>query len=272
MLGAMLGEQFSLSAPPTEPSLPKAGPAPPLPLSQMMLHCAQGLAAPRQVAAGAELAADTITEWPTCGAAIALLPVALFCHEADWQLTAQLAQTHTAGELTGLTLIARAIASLLREELPLDLIPRLLRQGAPSGWQSPLAQVQTQLDQRAGLATAQAGYRPPLSEATAIALAFYSFLSTPTAFELSLRRALRCGLPAPALALVGALSGTYNGLSGIPVRWRLALSETLRPHPLPLAHRLLATWSGSYHPATFAAAELAIAAPQVIRQVGPGPP
>jgi hypothetical protein len=288
LLGAMLGEWLGQSgqqgfAKPHGQSLTTLPLSSlPLPISDLMWHSAQILAEPGATwpdrnGSGAPLLAT----WSTSAAAIGLLPVALFFHDADWQLAAQL-QTATATwqnpqlALTGLTLVGRAIALLLREQFtPLEMIPWLLHAGAPTGWHPPLAQVQTQLAQTAGLQATQqsvAQCSPLPSEASAIALAFYCFLSTPTTFELSLHRALRLGLPPSALALVGALSGTHNSLSGLPIGWRLAATSTpLAPvQPLALADRLLANWAGAYHPPAFSAAALttAIAAPQVIRQVG----
>ncbi len=287
-LGEWLGESGSGSFDPGT-GLPLATLPPtavPLPLSRRMWDCAQILAEP---GVGwpdrGSLVMSPLAPLPTSAAAIELLPVALFFHDADWQLVPQL-QAATAtwpnsgpnSELTlaGLTLVARAIAVLLREQFtPLTLLPRLLAEGAPHSWQAPLAQVQTHLEQMTGLQATQqsvARLSPLDSETSAIALAFYCFLSTPNAFELSLHRALRLGLPAPALALVGALSGVHNSVGGLPLGWRLAATRAcLDPAPpLHLAQRLLATWAGAYHPLDFAPAELttAIAAPQVMRQVG----
>ena len=259
-------------------------PEQPLPLSNLIGYYAQILAEPgvpwadRTPPSSDGLPLATLS---TSAAAVGLLPLALFFHDAD-EHRADYLQAATATwqnpqlALPGLTLVAQAIALLLRERFtPLTMIPQLLQADAPQSWQAPLAQVQTQLGQSAGLHAMQQSLAPccpPLSEARAIALAFYCFLSTPAAFELALCRALRLGLPTPTLALVGALSGAYNSLSGLPIGWRLSATRAYRgsASPLALANHLWATWAGVYQPTTDSAARLtsAIAAPQVIRQVG----
>jgi ADP-ribosylglycohydrolase len=53
------------------------------------------------------------------------------------------------------------------------------------------------------------------------ASAFYSFLRTPDDFEETVCRAVEGGLDADTTgAVAGAISGSYNGLDGIPRRWR----------------------------------------------------
>ena len=54
-----------------------------------------------------------------------------------------------------------------------------------------------------------------------VASAFFSFLRTPGDFEETVSRAVGGGFDADTTgAVAGALSGAYNGLDAIPVRWR----------------------------------------------------
>ena len=152
----------------------------------------------------------------TSTAAIGLLPIALFFHDADWQLTPQL-QAATATwqnstlELTGLRWIAQAIAVVLSERLqPTQFLPRLLRLGGEQRWQASLALMQAQLMSAHGLAAVQSSLvfeDADQNSANTIAVALYCFLSTPAAFDLSIRRALRLGLSASGLALLGRYQG-----------------------------------------------------------------
>jgi ADP-ribosylglycohydrolase len=261
-------------------------------ISALALHYAQAFASHGQVDWVADRAQ---TPWSHYGleptaitpseAAIALLPIALFCHEADWLLDPQLQSAVIAWENEGLDqagvgVMARAIAQLLREQSsPLTLIPYLLREVPPlSSLYQSLETIQDCVEQAAGLEmTRQAVGSSSLMSAAPIALAFYCFLSTPNDFHLAVLRAIRLGLPTATVpALVGALAGAYNGVSGIPISWRLAAPQWHTPtgkavtvrELLQLAHQLLTTWAGvTLPPAPTDSPLLAIAAPQVIRQV-----
>jgi hypothetical protein len=111
---------------------------------------------------------------------------------------------------------------------------------------------------------------------TALALSFYCFLSTPEDYALSLLRSAHgavqmsrlkslVGLPSVQImrlmevmiALTGALSGSYNSLTGIPIDWRIKL-DPFQNSPLvglgslsPVdkiecqAAQLLAVWAGA---------------------------
>jgi hypothetical protein len=252
-----------------------------LPLSRLMLHYAKVLAQSGDPASDLPQP-PLVATLTTSEAAIGLLPVALFWHEADGQIAPQL-QRITATwpsqnlDVTGLMLVARAIALLLREQLtPIELIPGLLQTDFPDPWRMALQHIQVHSEQATGLAALRLTLQDVLEvEAMTIALAFYCFLSTPTSFELAIRRAeqLAISTSTPAtstLALVGALSGAYNSWNGIPIAWRLAAGQipsAIAANLLELAQRLLTTWSGVYNPQDDLTPALAIAAPQVIRQV-----
>ncbi len=80
---------------------------------------------------------------------------------------------------------------------------------------------------------------------TAIALAWYCFLTTPEDVSLTVRRARQTGDRAPLSGLIaGGLSGAYNGCIGIPLGWRSALPPETSDRLLSLATQLWAAWSG----------------------------
>jgi ADP-ribosylglycohydrolase len=214
-------------------------------------------------------------------AALATLPIALFFHDDQGKLRQQLQQAaahwHQTDENEGVLAVGYAIALALTEKLNHNLIPQILsylgNAQTPLGQQ--LQQVQNLLDKGAALDSAihqlrqEAKLQGGKADAvTAIALAFYCFLSTPEDFRLSLSRARVVGYqPQLTLALTGAIAGAYNSNIGIPVGWRLAANQiNISTQRLQLAEQLLAVWSGAYgvsvnEPLPWAA----IAAPKVIR-------
>lgn len=217
-------------------------------------------------------------------AAVATLPMALFFHEDEVKLRQQMLQAAAVWQQDslsseGVLAVAYAIALALTEKLDLTtLISRTLAYIGTS--QTPLVQqlerVQTLLEQGAGLNTTltelrrNAQRRGNLSTCpdTPIALAFYCFLNTPEDFRLSVTRAIRTGYqPQTTTALTGALSGVYNGVSGIPLSWRLATNQTpAGVQQLQRADHLLAVWSGVYEvSATEQCLPIAVAAPHVIQ-------
>jgi ADP-ribosylglycohydrolase len=233
----------------------------------------------------------------TAGLAIASLPIALFYHE-DWQqLQHHLAQTLSAKPLTpaqtspsvlaAALVVNYGVALALRERLhPANLLPRLtvdldLQDRAPLLFQQ-LNQVQQWLSNGTELSTIQSmlkdGRIDRSSDTAPIALALYGFLGTPTNFRLSLLRTaqLQCQ-PQTACSIVGALSGAYNSLSGLPWPWRKRLQSidrspvwvwgaTSEADLLKQADLLWAAWSGAYNPTEWLSqATRVTASPHVIR-------
>jgi hypothetical protein len=147
-----------------------------------------------------------------------------------------------------------------------------------------LEQVQTLLQQKASLETAvrqltqtsKPSYSPQPTVPnhfdpenwTALALGFYCFLSTPEDYSLTVLRSLQTRYhPEITAAISGALSGAYQGLIAIPLKWRLEFQDpSIGPltHPeiennyvkinptqgelLQLSQNLFALWSGVYRP------------------------
>lgn len=213
-------------------------------------------------------------------AALATLPIALFFHDDQGKLRQQLQQAAAHWQQTdeneGVLAVGYAIALALTEKLNYNLIPQILNYlgNAQTQLGQQLQQVQNLIDKGATLNTAvhqlrlEAKLQGGTDTVSAIALAFYCFLSTPEDFRLSLSRASRIAYqPQLTSALTGALAGAYNSNIGIPIGWRLEANQiNISTQRLKLSEQLFAVWSGAYgvsviEPLPWAA----IAAPRVIR-------
>lgn len=221
---------------------------------------------------------------------IATLPIALFYHENKTELRQNLQLAMVAVEQDklecrdGALALGYAIAlcvqaKLNRSELISQTIAFL---GEPQTQVAQkLIQVRSLLEQNAGLERAVTALDTDDRLSSHIALAFYSCLSTAEDFRLSLRRAAaKSAQPQLTSAMTGALSGAYNGISGIPATLRLPLSSndkkpvlasgmTTEIEMLKLCDALVGVWSGVYNGAN-QPADLtkiaAIAAPRVMRR------
>ena len=223
---------------------------------------------------------------PSLGAIMATLPVALFYHDNEIKLRQNLLSVvdiwqHDPASRDGALAVGYAVLQSLKEINPAALIPQTIDfLGSPSKLGQHLAQVQTLLEQGAGLERAVTHLARDSQPSTPIALAFYCFLSTLEDFRLSILRATRTGYKLQVTAITGALSGAYNSTAGIPVTLRMALSQPdnkpmaawgmkTEAEMLELSDYLLAVWSGVYDKTTYTDGVMpysAIAAPGVIRQ------
>ncbi|MBD2437241.1 ADP-ribosylglycohydrolase family protein [Nostoc sp. FACHB-110] len=198
---------------------------------------------------------------------IATLPVALFFQENLLKLRQQLLHT---GEIwsddaviqDGILAIGYAIAQSLTEKLDSQtLIPQIIAfiGETPSSLPKKLLQVHDLLANYAGSDQVITALGTQEQTSTAIALAFYYFLSTLEDFRLTLLRATQRQKLSHSLmisAIAGALSGAYNSTSGIPPQWKVLHSLTDSPPEKPvyfsqvleLADALAAMWSGVYNP------------------------
>ncbi len=111
--------------------------------------------------------------------------------------------------------------------------------------------------ENAGLAELQNYLDKENNISNLIAVAFYCFVTSREDFRLTCVRVAAvdkhksqvCG------AIVGAISGAYNGMTGIPITWHLGLDEaklaqwelTNFSQMVKLADALVAVWSGAYH-------------------------
>ena len=235
--------------------------------------------------------------------AIATLPLVLFFHEDELKLrqALQSASQRLGGQpdsILGAWVIGFAIAQALQETLHLPtligqiltVLPSVAPETAIATYLAQqLQQVQMLVNQRAGLESARTQLIRHASEhsdpkicqqTTAIALAFYCWLSTPEDSQLAILRSHRFAYrPSVVGALTGALVGAYNGRTSLPVNWCLVVepssqtntsvtSEQVQPDWTTLATNLLSAWSGTYdlHGFTTQPRSLpAIAAPRVIR-------
>lgn len=223
---------------------------------------------------------------------ISTVPVALFFHEDEAKLRQNLQQVADVWQdnsvlKDGTLALGYAIALSLKEKLnPATLIAETINYlDVETSLVQQLRKVEVLLAEGAGLEKTlntlitRGKTMPPH---TPVALAFYCFLSTLEDLRLSVMRAARCPNPQLTSAIVGALSGTYNSVAGVPVAWRLALGKQPADNSplmqlwglnseseiLRLAARLLAAWSGVYNAEKFLIDPTqipAIAAPKVIK-------
>jgi ADP-ribosylglycohydrolase len=197
---------------------------------------------------------------------IATLPVALFFHEHPLKLRKQLLETSQIWSdnlivRDGVLAIGYAIAQSLTEKLDSQtLIPQIIAfiGETPTSLPKKLLQVNDLLAQYAGLDKAAAELSTQDKTSSAIAMAFYYFLSTLEDFRLTLLRATQHQrlLDSQIIgAIAGALSGAYNSTAGIPSQWKVLSSSTDSANErqvnfsqvLELADALVAVWSGVYN-------------------------
>ncbi len=217
------------------------------------------------------------------GLAIATLPLALYYHDDITQLRSHLSALFPSEHgISETRLGIEAITSTLSLALHEKLVPSLLIDQLLSELDLPIdllftqqmIQVRDLLLSTACSANAIRQLRAlPPGKTLATAIALYCFLSTPEDPRLSILKAARLGyLPSLTCALVGALSGCYNGLEDLPLHWRRSLATTTgasgtatERNSQVIADQLLVSWSGIVQPAESQVSALAIAAPRVIR-------
>ena len=196
-------------------------------------------------------------------AIIATLPVALFFHENTTKLRQNLLDVWQIWNydpiIRDTTLaVGYAIAKSFTETLvPQTLIPEIITFIGDTNTLIPqkLLQVNDLLAQGLGLETAQTVFSPEDQPKSAVALAFYCFLSTLEDFSLAVLRATQLNCPTSSI-ITGALSGAYNSTVGIPIKWQVLLrldnlarwESTSLFQMLELADALVAVWSGVYDP------------------------
>ncbi|MEA5503192.1 ADP-ribosylglycohydrolase family protein [Halotia wernerae UHCC 0503] len=199
---------------------------------------------------------------------LAAIPVALFFHENKIKLRQNLLHLLKIWEddpiVRDVTLaLGYAIAQFLVEQLePRTLIPQTIAFIGETETSVPqqLLKVHDLLKQGAGLGKVQAELNREAEWSHGIGMAFYCFLSTSEDFRLTVLRAIgnsdiqkqdSWSLRSQTIAaMTGALSGAYNSIVGIPVKWQVWLSPggemTSFSQMLELADALVAVWSGVY--------------------------
>ncbi len=200
---------------------------------------------------------------------LAAIPVALYFHENKIKLRQNLLQLLKIWQddpiVRDVTLaLGYAIAQSLVEQLePRTLIPQTIAFIGETETSVPqqLLKVNDLLKQGAGLEKVQAELSKEAEWSHAIGMAFYCFLSTSEDFRLTVLRAIGGDIQKQdswslhsqtIAAMTGALSGAYNSIVGIPVKWQVWLSPggeiTSFSQMLELADALVAMWSGVYAP------------------------
>jgi hypothetical protein len=203
----------------------------------------------------------------------ATIPVALFFHENPVKLRQNLLRVLKIGDddpiIRDSTLaLGYAIAQSLTEKLrPQTLIAQIISFIGETETLLPqkLLIIDKLLEQRAGLERLKAQLSQEEQLSYAVAVAFYSFLSTLEDFRLSVLRSLKLesAHSRTITAITGTLSGSYNSTVGIPANWQISFLSTdstvNKPRNLQqmleLADALGAVWSGVYnldsHPNVF---------------------
>ncbi len=199
---------------------------------------------------------------------LAAIPVALFFHENKIKLRQNLLHLSKIWQddpiVRDVTLaLGYAIAQSLVEQLePRTLIPQTIAFIGETETSVPqqLLKVNDLLKQGAGLDKVQSELSKEAEWSHAIGMVFYCFLSTSEDFRIAVLRAIGNGdiqkqdswsLRSQTIAaMTGSLSGAYNSIVGIPVKWQVRLSSggemTSFSQMLELADALVAVWSGVY--------------------------
>jgi ADP-ribosylglycohydrolase len=210
-------------------------------------------------------------------AALASIPIVLFFHDSLELLQQNLVAfsnlwQNSATVQDNLLVWGYVIASILKERLnfsntitQLSRFPDLADNPLLSLWESlnnPLTG-NTRLKQilrQLGKSNSQ--------HRLSLAVAFSSFLATPTDFRLCAKLVDRLGYnPTFTIPLVGALAGAFGGYLSIPIAWRIALQKhPLSQHLETTTLQLLSVWAGVDSAQTsFSFQNVAIASPFVIQ-------
>ena len=168
---------------------------------------------------------DLLPNSEPSGLAIATLPIALFYHENPDLMQAQIRQALAHWQIgaepaIGVLLVGYTLSLILREQFsPATLIDDFIRYvDLP---QAPLI---------ASLNSLQLDLALPPATESPVLLALAAFLKTPESYRLSLLQAAQAQVqPAVVCAIVGALSGAYNGKAGLPLDWYSALQRRCSP-------------------------------------------
>lgn len=193
---------------------------------------------------------------------LATLPIALVFHDNCITLRRNviglLEVLRTKGFSRDVTLaFAYIVAQAVRENIcPKTIIRETIYfiDDTSNNLSQQLLKLDFLLQQRAGLNRIKTELDKLEQPDAMIVMVFYSFLVAPEDFRLAILHSLQVGNSSFIVTLVGALSGTSNGMLGIPATWRTSLcSSTLSRlqhsqylQMLTLAEGLLELWSGLY--------------------------
>ncbi|MGB5771299.1 MAG: ADP-ribosylglycohydrolase family protein [Crocosphaera sp.] len=179
---------------------------------------------------------------------LGILPLILFFQETEYLCYEQIKQfakiNNIRQETVDNIMLFRKIINLIltadnNKDAPCQSLKDILKV-SPS-----LQKIQTFLDNKIPLTEVQRHFRQQtILDINSLPLSLYCYCRTPDNFRLSILQAsqINCSV---ITTLTGALSGAYNGFSGIPINWRLALTQE-ENHTLFLEqiNQLWAKWTG----------------------------
>jgi hypothetical protein len=179
---------------------------------------------------------------------LGILPLILFFHETEYLCYQQIKPLEKLKNITQKTvddiiLFRKIINSILiannNDNEQSKSLKDILR-AAPS-----LQKTQRLLDNKIPLTQVKQEFRKQKNfNINSLPLSLYCYCRTPDNFRLSILQADRINAPV-ITPLTGALSGAYNGYSGIPINWRLGINQQQNNHPLEQKiSQLLAKWTG----------------------------
>ncbi|MEO1762497.1 MAG: ADP-ribosylglycohydrolase family protein [Cyanobacteria bacterium J06629_18] len=194
---------------------------------------------------------------------LATLPIALFFHENHLKLRENLLLAiqdfNNPLIRDGVLSVCYLIAQSLNEKInPNTLVSEITYFIGETTTEVPkkIQQVNNLIAENAGYFELQNCLDKENSISNIVAVAFYCFVSSKEDFRLTCLRAIKnqrnskvCG------AIAGAISGAYNGMTGIPITWHLGLDEaklaqwelTSFSQVVKLADALMTLWSGAYY-------------------------
>ncbi len=197
-----------------------------------------------------------------------LLPVALLYHDQPQQLQQVLRESQSSELGLDAAILGQIISLILRERfVPSELILQVARDldlALDLPLVQKLLQVQIWLTQPTDLAVVMQALRAVDPADFTLAVALYSFLSSPDSLRISLLRLHRmigamATKPQPfnlgiAGAVLGILSGLYNGIGELDMELGTRLPIDLQAGELRLlkfVDRLFMQWSGQWSGASF---------------------
>lgn len=189
------------------------------------------LAACANLARGIHWSQSGIKESKGCGAAMRATPIGLCFHSDREKLIAvarassAITHAHPTG-IAATVLNAYAVARLLEGVAPDDLLHELrtMASGASGELTAALDIVQSTARQEPATVFARIGETGSAEEVFASAL--FCFLRSPGDFRTTVLTAANSNGDSDSIAaMAGGLSGTYNGVQGIPVPWVQAVEN-----------------------------------------------
>ncbi|GBF79411.1 ADP-ribosylglycohydrolase [Aphanothece sacrum FPU1] len=180
---------------------------------------------------------------PTGELTLGILPLIVFLFDTPYLLREQLQPLINLEQLS-----SQKIEDML---LWSELLGQLLsvKSLANSTDNQPWQQINVFLAQGTPLMEVKTYFKQQVTpEQFKMLLSVYCFRNNPEDFRLGVLRATQTG-DAVITALTGALAGAYNGIKGIPLHWRLGISDPDKGASMQeQVKQLWAKWAGVYSP------------------------